>query len=1092
MNFPAAVSRLRLLAPMRTGAPHVIVTMLLASLPGVLHGQTTGTILGQVSDSTGAMISGAKIEVQNVDTGLTREAETNDAGGYLVPSLPSGNYKLTATARGFKVYSQSNITLQVGQNARVDVPLVLGSVTESVSVSAAALAVDTQSTTIGATIDNRRLENIPLNGRNVLSLAQLLPGVGTANIPTTVTFSRSGPTISVSGSRTNQNNIMLDGTTLIGAMGNVAQNLPSPDALQEFRLLTNTFSAEYGRAAGGVFLAVTKSGTNELHGSLWEFLRNDALNARNFFSAGKPFLRQNQFGGSVAGPVILPHYNGRNRTFIFGSYQGLRIRQQSLITTFPPSARELAGDFSGSPTPVKDPVTGQPFPGNQIPTSRFDPLALNIAKLYLPPINQPDGRSVTLRSLPLSSNQFIVKGDHRLTESDHLSVRFYRNKDFAEGTNGGDADALTGTRANTVTSWSVNETHIFNPGLLNEFRASYTRVYSLFKTSPLNKTPRELGANFNQDGPFPLVPTVTVSGRINVSPEFPLPEPDDLFQYDDKLSWIRGRHAIKFGAEIMRIRHLSRGQFQSSGQFSFDGSFTGNAMADYLIGRPNNLFMQSPLEDASRTGNYHFFVQDDFKLNRKLTLNIGLRYELNTPYVQVHDWTSTIRPYVGCTTDCAHSVKFPTAPPGLVYPGDPGVPRGLIPTDKNNFAPRVGFAWDPTGKGRTAVRGAYAVFYDYTGAIISATVNQTLPYVLPISLPSPPSFSNPWQGRTDPFPYKTDPANPVFVYPTQAYSVSNDFRDGYIQQFNLNLQHQFGQDWVVQAGYYGRLGRKLSSNHEGNPALYGPGATAANVQARRIFLPQYYSSIGLITSDTNSNYNGLQASAEKKFSHGYTLQVAYTLSKAIDERSGFSVDGASGANPFNYRKGERGLSDFDQRHILAVNGVWDLPFLKNKGFVTTVLGGWQLSGTSRVASGLPFSVISGTDFALAGTGRGSTNQRPNVTGNPNLDTGRPRNDQVFAYFNTSVFVRPPEGQFGNSGRNIIVGPGFRQTDLAVNKKFQFPRERLGRIEFRSEIYNLFNNVNFNNPNNTLISPAFGKLLSARDARIIQFAMRYDF
>jgi hypothetical protein len=537
---------------------------------------------------------------------------------------------------------------------------------------------------------------------------------------------------------------------------------------------------------------------------------------------------------------------------------------------------------------------------------------------------------------------------------------------------------------------------------------------------------------------------------------------------------------------------LSRGQFQSSGQFSFDGSFTGNAMADYLIGRPNNLFMQSPLQDASRAGNYHFFVQDEFKVNRRLTLNLGLRYELNTPYVQVHDWTSTIRPYVGCTTDCAQSTKFPTAPPGLVYPGDPGVPRGLIPTDKNNFAPRFGIAWDPTGTGRTAVRTAYGVFYDYTGAIISATVNQTLPYVLPISLPSPPSFSDPWRGRQDPFPYAADPKNPVFAYPTQAYSVNRDFRDGYIQQFNFNVQHQFGQDWIVQAGYYGRLGRKLSSNHEGNPAAYVPGATAANVQSRRIFLPQYYSSIGLISSDTNSSYSGLQASLEKRFSQGYTLQLAYTYSKSIDERSTFSVDGAGGANPYNYRKGERGLADFDQRHILAINGVWDVPFLRNHGLLTTAFGGWQLAGTVRVASGLPFSVISGADFALAGTGRGSANQRPNVVGNPVLDSGRPRKDRVAAYFNTAAFARPLEGQFGNSGRNNLVGPGFQQTDLSVMKNFKIPRERFGQFEFRSEVFNLFNDVNFANPNNTLTSPAFGRILSARDARIVQLALRYEF
>ncbi len=1073
-------------------AASLVLAASMATLPLALYGQTTGTILGQVSDPAGAAVAGATVKAENLGTGLGRTASTNTDGVYLIPALPTGTYKITVETAGFKVFTQTGISLQVGQNARVDVALALGTVSESVEVTGAALSVDTQSTTIGATVDNRRIVSIPLNGRNVLALAQLLPGVGTGNLPTAYSFSRQGPTISISGSRVNQNNIMLDGTTLIGAMGNVGQNLPSPDTLQEFRVLTNTFSAEYGRAAGGVFLAITKSGTNEVHGGLWEFLRNDALNARNFFAAGKPFLRQNQFGASLGGPVVLPGYNGKNRTFVFGSYQGLRIRQQSLITTFPPSARELAGDFSGLAQPIIDPLNGQPFPGNMISPTRFDPLAVNIARLYVPPVNQPNGSSVTLRSIPTSGDQFSVKGDHKLRDADSFSLRYYRNREELGNQSGGDAEALAGPRANTVTSWSAAETHIFSPGLLNEFRVSYTRIFSLFTTSPLNKTPRELGASFNQDGPIPLVPNVTVSGRFGVSPNFPLPEPDDLFQYDEKLAWIRGRHSVKFGAQIMRIRHLSRGQFNSSGGFTFDSSFTRNAMADYLIGRPSNLFMQSPLEDASRSGNYHFFAQDDFKVNRRLTLNVGVRYELNTPYVQVHDWTSSIRPYVGCAADCARSTIFPTAPAGLVFPGDPGVPRGLIATDKNNFAPRVGFAWDPFGRGRTAIRGAYAIFYDYTGAIVSATVNQTLPYVLPISLDAPPSFSNPWQGRQDPYPHRLNRANPVFIYPVQAYSVSKDFRDGYIQQFNLNVQHQFGSDWVVQVGYYGRLGRKLSANHEGNPAIFGPGATAANVQSRRPFLPQNYASIGLITSDTNASYNGLQVSVEKKFSHGYTLQAAYTHSRSIDERSRFSVDGASGANPFNYRKGDRGLSDFDQRNILALNGVWEIPFLARKGLLTTAFGGWQLAGTVRVASGFAFNPIAGSDVALAGGGRGSTAQFPDVVGNPRLDTGRERKDLVAAYFNRAAYARPVTGSFGNSGRNNVIGPGFSQTDLAVLKRFQIPRERLGRFEFRSEIFNLLNQVNFANPNNNLISPAFGRLLSARDARIVQFGLRYDF
>ena len=918
--------------------------------------QTTGTILGQVSDPSGASAVGAAVQAENLDTGLVRTASTTNEGLYLIPLLPIGSYKITVKAAGFKEFSQTGITLQVGQNARVDVALQLGALTESVNVSAAALSVDTQSTTVGGIVDNRRVENIPLNGRNVLALVQLLPGVGQASIPTVVTFSRSGPTFTVSGSRANANNVQLDGTALVGAMGNVAQNLPSPDSLQEFRVFTNTYSAEYGRASGAVLLAVTKSGTNDVHGGLWEFLRNDALNSRNYFNpapGAKPFLRQNQFGGSVGGPVVLPRYNGKNRTFFFFTYQGLRIGQQSNNVSTPPTAAELTGDFSAISKPIIDPLTGVPFPGNIIPAARLDPLALTMTKKYVP-VNPSTGTLLQLVSNPVHTNQVSAKVDEKLGEADNLSFRYYWDKDLQRNTRGGNSVPLMGTEANTVTSYSVSETHIFNPRLLNELHFSYTEPDSLFVASQNNQTPTQLGALFAQDGPVPLVPNVTVNGFFSITPEFPLPEPDKEIQVDEKFSWITGRHVMRFGAQYMHIHHLSEGQFNSSGGFTFDGSFTGTAMADYLIGRPIDLFQQSPLHDESVTANYQFFAQDDIKINRRLTLNLGLRYEIDTPPVQVLDWTSSIRPFVGCSiTTCQQSRLFPTAPPGLVFPGDPGVPRGLVPADKTNFAPRIGFAWDPFGDGRTSVRAAYGIFYDYTGAIVSATVNQTLPYVVPIDLPSPPSFVDPYRGRTDPFPLHLDLKNPQFVYPTQAYSVSPNFKNGYIQGFNLNVQRQIGSDWLIQVGYYGKVGHKLSDDHEGNPAIFGPGATAANIQSRRAFFPQYYGSIGLITSDANSAYHSLQASMEKRFSRGYTLQAAYTFSKSIDNRSTFSVDGVSGANPFNYLAGERGLSNFDQRHILTINGVWELPFLKHNGLLTTALGGWRVCRHDPVRQWIP-------------------------------------------------------------------------------------------------------------------------------------------
>jgi hypothetical protein len=871
--------------------------LLLLLLPGALLAQTTATIVGRVSDQSGAAVVAGTVTAQNTQTGYVREGTINGEGEYTIPSLPIGQYKITVRSQGFKEYTQTGITLQVGQNARVDVQLQVGSVTESVNVSAEALTIDTESTTVGEVIDNRRIESIPLNGRDVLDLMQLLPGVSDkASLPVTITFSRGGPSFSVSGGRTNSNSVDLDGSQLVGAMGNVAQNLPSPDALQEFQMLTNTYDAEYGRASGGVIFAVTKSGINQFHGGLWEFLRNDALNARNYFNpapSAKPYLRQNQFGFSGGGPVLLPHYSGKNRTFFFVSYQGLRISQETNDISTPPTAAQLAGNFSGQAT-IKDPTTGAPFQNNIIPSNRLDPLAINMAKKYLPVNPTTNATILQLYSQPITSNQVILKIDQKLSKKDHVSFRFYRNNDVQSGLGGGDSGLLTqgsseGTR---LISYAVNETHIFSPKLLNEANYSYTQPHSLFTASKNNQSPMALGGSFGQQGSIPLAPSPMVSGFFSINPLFPLTEPDEFNQVSDRVSWITGRHSFKFGGLYLHIHHFSTSQYEGSGFFTFDGSYTGNAMADFLIGRSTNLLQQSSLDDNSVTSEYQFFAQDHFKVIPRLTLDLGLRYELDTPPIQLQNQTATIRPYVGCTiTTCEQSTVFPTAPPGLVYPGDKGVPRGLVPADKTDFQPRVGFAFDPTGHGTTSIRGAYGIFFDYTGAIVSATVNQTLPYVVPLSVPNPPSFTNPYQGKVDPFPYTVNLSNPSFIYPTQQYSVVSNFKNSYIEGYNFNIQQQIGPDIVATVGYYGKSGHRLSDDHEANPAIYAPGATIANVQSRRAFFPQFYSSIGLITSDAKSNYNSLQVSATKRYSHGYTLGLAYTWSKSMDDRSLFSGDG---------------------------------------------------------------------------------------------------------------------------------------------------------------------------------------------------------
>jgi Carboxypeptidase regulatory-like domain/TonB dependent receptor len=1066
----------------------VKVAVLLVFLSSVAAAQTTGTILGTVLDPSGAAVSNVTVKTENLRTGLIRTSVTTTEGGYLVPALPLGVYRLVVEEPGFKTFVQTGITLDVNQNARVDVSLQVGDVKELVTVSSNAAAVDTESSTVGATVDNIRLQNLPLNGRNVLSLAQLLPGVGgggpnVAPLATDVTFGRGGPGISVSGGRVDENTYLLDGTSIFDAIELLGENLPSPDALQEFRVLTNSFDAEYGQAGGGVFLAVTKSGTNQLHGTLFDYLRNDALDATNYFATTKPYLRQNQFGASLGGPVELPFYRGKDRTFFFVSYQGLRIQQQNLIAYFPATAAERKGDFSASTQPIIDPTTGLPFPGNIIPASRFDPLSVNMLADYVPLPNLPNGELAAAVPAPTSGNQISAKVDESLTNNNHLNVRFYHNKDVAI-TGGGVSAELAGPQSTATNSWSALDTHVFRPTLLNELHGSYTTVDWRDTPSAANKTPTELGAVFNQDGNVAQAPYVSVAGRFDITPQGLLNEPDSYYQFDDKLSWIRGRHSLRFGTEIQHIFHQTLGSAGSSGTGTFDGSFTGNAMADFLIGRPINFGQQNLLSDQSVSKNFDFFAQDDFKISKRVTLNLGLRYELNTPWVQIHNEQSEIRPG-------EQSTVFPAAPPGLVFPGDPGVPRGLIKTDKTNFTPRVGFAWDPFGKGTTSVRAGYGVFTVYTGAGLSSIANQTPPYIVPVQIASPPSFSNPFYPGTSPFPFTFNPTNPIFFFPVKIFTTKDNFRDGYVQQFNLNLQHQFKGDLVVQAGYVGNVGTHLHTVSTPNAAVYGPGATAENIQARRPYFPQYYSDIIQVTSDANSDYHSLQLSVDKKYSRDFTMQLAYTYGKSIDDKSDYRTGSFPAQDPNNYLRGNRGLSDWDQRNILAINGVWDLPFLKNNGLLTTLFGGWRIAGIFRYGSGNPVNILSGQDFALVGAGNGNA-ERPDQIGDPNLSTSRPRKQLIAEWFNPAAFVPNKPGEYGDTGRNSVEGPPFTQTDFDIVRQFKFPNERLGHMEFRADLFNLFNQVNFGPPVSTLVSPAFGQITSAGDPRIVQLALRYEF
>lgn len=1100
----------------------LILSML--SLPNTSRGQGTATasVAGTVRDPTGAVVVGAEIVITQTDTGLSKTVESSDDGTFAFASLPVGPYILDVKKSGFSSYQQKGIVLTVNQVVQLPVTLQVGEVKEVIEVSANAAQVDTTTGTLSQLVDQRQVVELPLNGRNPAELVFLALGVtnplmgaggGATGAPSGpgVTLQFTYPT-GVGGSNEQQGALIpvvngtrsggvyfsLDGANNVDAYAVTGGPFPNPDAVQEFRVLTNGYGAEYGSAPGGAVNIVTKSGTNDFHGNVFEFLRNGALNARNFFAAKSDNIRRNQFGGTLGGPIV------KDKLFIFGSYQGTTLRSSvGGDIQFVPTDAQRAGDFSSTPNQLKNPFTQAPYPGNQIPLSDFSPVTRRILE-HLPRSTAPDGRVEVVRPTSQNENQFTVKSDYMLKK--HSFVVRYFLSDFSNPGVVNPDNWLTIFGSNFVRWQDAMLGHNYvSAKTVNELRFTFQRnSFNVFTGLPVSF--KQLGANVTESA-NPFIEFMQVAGSFTIGGGSFNGFPRQTITVSDRLTTIRGRHEISLGGEVSRLRADQRTDHFQSGIAvwaplpPFLPFTSGNPMADFLLGKPFVFGQGDGLLARVRGGLWGFYGTDRIRVSPRFTLTLGLRWDPYWPFHTLHGRATCFRPG-------QKSTVFTNAPAGLLFPGDPGCDStGGVQPDLNTFQPRVGFAYRLDQQGNTSIRGGYGLYSMQFPLQSFLPFAEQPPYIRTIVRMAPPSISDPWAGFPggDPFAggFTADdlprPSNVAFPL-SQVRVFNPDFKLANVQQWNLTMEHLFRGNTVVRASYVGTKGTHLSLEREANAAVYIPGecggspcSTTQNTDARRPF--QGLQSVLDTESVGNSSYNALQLSVERRLTKGLTFSSNYTWGRSIDTVSsnangtlhaGFNTV----ANPFNIAA-YRGLSDFDVAHAFSTSFVWQLPSFESTNFVTKhLLSGWQASGIWQWQGGQPFSIYSGIDNSLSGVGLDFADLVPGVS--PTLDSNRPRGDVVNQYFNVAAFQQNALGTFGNSGRNILRGPGYNNLDFAVMKSIPITTEY--KLTFRGEFFNITNTPHLTAPNGAgggIGTPRAGQILRARDPRIIQLALKFD-
>jgi hypothetical protein len=1106
---------------MKTLASICGIVMLIVTAGAARAQINTTTLFGTVTDTAGAVIPNATVTVTQIETNLTRSTITKEDGAYRAELLPVGSYRVKVEANGFKSLERTGITLTAMEAAHLDLVLSVGVASETVSVTSELPLVNSANATLGRTVDNKEIDNLPLVNRNVYQLLTLTAGVQSSTSTNLLGYPEQHTIINGSTDSTvGQVSYYLDGGTNMSGLRNTGNILPNPDAIREFVVQTNNFSAQFGRTSAGIVTVLTKSGTNSVHGSVFEFNRNTAFNATTHAATNNLPYHRNQFGATVGGPIR------HDRTFFFGSYGGLRQSTSSLLTgAIVPSQAQRGGNFSENlPTSsgaigtncnmtlsaadraagkfiVCNPTTRQPYASNIIPSTALDPAVQNIIQRNIPLPNTGATGYTGSVTVPQQSDEFLLKIEHAVGANHRLASSYFQTAGNSKQSPGGNVpwslQLFTWRQQNA----NISDIWTLSPHTVNQIWASYSRILAARTNTPTGSL-ADYGSTFSPQGPAGL-PQMTITGYFTLAQSIAGPVAGaNVYSLRDVVTTTRGKHSLYFGGEASLEKDAQNTLLNNYGVFAFTASTsakTGNALSDFLVGRPNTFNQDAPVYANANYWNFGGFLQDDFRIHPRLTINLGLRYDVQTTPTDTLNRVSTFKQGV-------QSTAVPSAITGQLFYGDKGVLNTIVPNRLNHVSPRLGFALDSFGNGKTVFHGAAGLFFGTIGGNEFELMSNAQPFDVRAQYNNVVSVANiyatdptDFPGGVSPYPYVYDPKNPRYIKPASLVVFPETYKWPYNYQFNLGVQHQLTNSLALGVSYVGSLARKLPIEIDHNYPIYNAAAPATNVTSvtsssppgsvatnnRRPILPGQISTLLFVESGQTSNYHSLQLTVDKRLSQHISFKGYYIWSKTL---ASIAMDNNSLANPFedyNNPYLDKQRSDFDQRHTSVASIVWQPDYFSGRNRVVRGLAnGWTITAIVTLQSGAPFNVTAGSDL----NADGNSNDRPNIVAGKFAalnNTSGSRSSAMVKWFDTSAYCvfnasTPascagvgPAGSSGVVRPNSLDAPGIRNVDASLFR--DFPVYERVKFQFRTEVANVFNLTNLGSPNGTFNSANFGKV-----------------